>query len=86
MRASATALLPLPEAPGTLTGGVAVHVYVSEEDAGFVTGAKRRKLLDKSAIVVAIAARHAETRHPLVLQLYPLRIADHAQSRQGTGR
>ena len=81
--ASATAPPPLavPKALGILAGEVAVHVS-EEAEADFATGAKRRKLHDKiqSVVVVAVAARHAETRPPLVLQLCPLRIADHTHA------
>jgi len=63
------------EPPYTLT-------YVAPElppaDADWIAAAQRRKMLDRSATIMAVASRDAASGAPVVLQLYPLRTTDHA--------
>jgi hypothetical protein len=47
-------------------------------DAQWCVTAKRKKNLDRSALVMKVAARSEGTAEPAVLQLYPLRTTDHA--------
>ena len=52
-------------------------------DVDWIAAAQRRKMLDRSATVMRVAARDDASGAPVVLQLYPLRTTDHAL-RKGT--
>lgn len=70
------------EAPPQPTGPDPGTIQLADGDVRWIESARGKKRLDRSSVVVSVAARH-EDGEPRVLKLYPLRTQDFALKNGG---